>query len=63
LGYLTAVTSPNPVPTLFLLLWNVPHPPLNQHFFEGIRPLHQWFAIGLIALAVWHAAPTSYRRR
>jgi cytochrome b561 len=57
LGYLAAATSPNPVPTLFLLLLRVPHvigP--DQAIFDVIRPLHKWFAVGLIALAAWHAA-------
>jgi cytochrome b561 len=56
LGYLTASASPNPVPTLFLLLWRVPHAMgPDQAAFDVIRPLHKWVAIGLIAVAAWHA--------
>jgi cytochrome b561 len=57
LGYLTAAASPTVVPTLFFLLFNVPHliAP-DQAVFDVIRPVHKWLAIGLIALAAWHAA-------
>ena len=56
LGYLTAAASPTAVPTLFFLLLNVPHvigP--DQTVFDVIQPVHKWLAIGLIALAAWHA--------
>jgi cytochrome b561 len=56
LGYLTAAASPTNVPTLFLLILRVPHAIApDQATFDVIRPLHKWFAIGLIGLAVWHA--------
>jgi len=56
LGYLTAAASPTSVPTLFLLLWSVPHAIApDQAVFDVIRPVHKWLAIGLIALAAWHA--------
>jgi cytochrome b561 len=57
LGYLAAAASPNPVPTLFLLLLRVPHViEPDPAIFDVIRPLHKWLAVGLIALAAWHAA-------
>jgi len=57
LGYLTAAASPTMVPTLFFLLWNVPHMIApDEAVFDAIRPVHKWLAIGLIALAAWHAA-------
>ncbi len=56
LGYLTAAASPTAVPTLFFLIFNVPHliAP-DQAVFGAIRPVHKWLAIGLIGLAAWHA--------
>jgi cytochrome b561 len=57
LGYFAAAASPNPVPTLFMLLVRVPHVIApDEAVFDAIRPLHKWFAIGLIALAAWHAS-------
>jgi cytochrome b561 len=57
LGYLTAAASPTAVPTLFFLMLNVPHAITpDQAVFAVIRPVHKWLAIGLIGLAVWHAA-------
>jgi cytochrome b561 len=56
LGYLTAAASPTTVPTLFFLLFRVPHVIApDQAVFDAIRPLHKWLAIGLVGLAVWHA--------
>jgi cytochrome b561 len=61
LGYLTAAASPNQVPTLFLLLLNVPHAiGPDQSAFDVIRPMHLWLAIALIGLAIWHAARMSF---
>jgi cytochrome b561 len=55
LGYLTAAASPTAVPTLFFLLFSVPHAIApNQAVFDVIRPMHKWLAIGLIGLAAWH---------
>jgi cytochrome b561 len=56
LGYLTAAASPTTVPTLFFLLFRVPHliAP-GPAVFEAIRPVHKWLAIGLMGLAAWHA--------
>jgi cytochrome b561 len=57
LGYLTAAASPTAVPTLFFLMLNVPHVIApDEAVFDIIRPVHKWLAIGLIALALWHAA-------
>jgi len=57
LGYLTAAAAPGGVPTLFLLIVPVPHVLTpGQALFEVIRPFHLWAAIGLMALAAWHAA-------
>ncbi len=57
LGYLTAAASPTSVPTLFFMLWRVPHAIApNAAVFDVIRPVHKWLAIGLVALAAWHAA-------
>jgi cytochrome b561 len=56
LGYLTAAASPTAVPTLFFLLLRVPHAIApDQAVFDVIRSVHKWLAVGLIALAVWHA--------
>jgi cytochrome b561 len=64
LGYLTAAAAPGGVPTLFLLIVPVPHAlPPSQAVFEAIRPFHRWIAIGLIALAAWHAAVRSRVRQ
>lgn len=55
LGYLTAAASPTAVPTLFFLLWRVPHAIApDQAVFDVLRPVHKWLAIGLVGLAVWH---------
>ena len=60
-GYLTAAASPNPVPTLFMLLVLVPHAIApDQAVFDVIQPVHKWLAVGLIALAGWHAAKMSF---
>lgn len=57
LGYLTAAASPTVVPTLFFLLWRVPHAIApDSAVFAVIRPMHKWLAVGLVALAAWHAA-------
>ena len=57
LGYLTAAASPTAVPTLFFLVLRVPHAIApDQAVFDVFRPVHKWLAIGLIALAAWHAA-------
>jgi cytochrome b561 len=62
LGYLTAAASPTTVPTLFFLLFNVPHVIApDQTVFDAIRPVHKWLAIGLIGLAAWHAAQMRLR--
>jgi cytochrome b561 len=62
LGYLTAAASPTTVPTLFFLLFRVPHVIApDQAVFDAIRPLHKWLAIGLVGLAVWHAVRMSRR--
>jgi cytochrome b561 len=56
LGYLTAAASPTVVPTLFFLLFSVPHAIApDQAVFDVIRPVHKWLAIGLVGLATWHA--------
>jgi cytochrome b561 len=56
LGYLTAAASPTTVPTLFFLLFRVPHAIApDPAVFDALRPAHKWLAIGLLALAVWHA--------
>jgi cytochrome b561 len=61
LGYLTAAASPTDVPTLFFLLFRVPHVIVpDQAVFDVIRPVHKWMAIGLIGLAAWHAARMSF---
>ncbi|MGH7156253.1 MAG: cytochrome b/b6 domain-containing protein, partial [Acetobacteraceae bacterium] len=57
LGYLTAATAPVQVPTLFMLVVNVPHvvgP--NPWWFSVLRPIHRTFAITLMVLAAGHAA-------
>ena len=55
LGYLTATTSPTPVPTMFLLLLPVPHlTGPNPAAYEVVRQLHQWLAIALVGLGCWH---------
>jgi cytochrome b561 len=55
LGYLTAAVSPITVPTLFFMLFRVPHVIApDQALFDAIRPLHKWLAIGLAGLASWH---------
>lgn len=57
LGYVTAASSPVAIPTLFLLMFRIPHligP--DQAVFEIIRPLHLWLAVGLVGLAGWHGA-------
>ena len=57
LGYLAAAASPTAVPTLFFLIFSVPHAIApDQAVFDVIRPLHKWLAIGLIGHAAWHAA-------
>jgi cytochrome b561 len=57
LGYLAAAASPTAVPTLFFLMFNVPHViGQDQTVFDVLRPVHKWLAIGLIGLAAWHAA-------
>lgn len=64
LGYLTAATAPIQVPTLFLLLINVPHvvgP--NPWWFAILRSVHQAFAITLVALAGGHAAAAFQHHR
>jgi cytochrome b561 len=56
LGYLTAAAAPIAVPTLFFLLLRIPHVIApDQSLFDMLRPLHKYLAIGLIALASWHA--------
>jgi cytochrome b561 len=53
----TAAASPTAVPTLFFLILNIPHAIApDQSVFDVIRPMHKWLAIGLIAVAAWHAA-------
>lgn len=64
LGYLTAATSPTAVPTLFFLVLRVPHMIApDQAVFDIIRPLHKWLAVGLVALAAWHAARVAGRAK
>ena len=56
LGYLTAATSPVPVPTLFLMVWPVPHAiGPDTGLFEISKNSHRWSAVALVALAAWHA--------
>jgi len=64
LGYLTAATAPIQVPTLFLLIINVPHvvgP--NPWWFAILRPVHRAFAITLVVLAAGHAAAALQHHR
>ncbi len=56
LGYLTAATSPVPVPTLFLMVWSVPHAiGPDSGLFEIAKISHRWLAVALMALAACHA--------
>jgi cytochrome b561 len=56
LGYLTAAAAPIAVPTLFFLVLRIPHVIApDQALFDTLRPVHEYLAIGLIALAAWHA--------
>ena len=56
LGYLTAAAAPIAVPTLFFLVLRIPHVIApDQTLYAALRPLHKYLAIGLIALAAWHA--------
>jgi cytochrome b561 len=46
LGYLTAAASPLAIPTLFFMLFSVPHTiEPGQAVFDMIRPVHKWLAI------------------
>ena len=56
LGYLTAATAPAQVPTLFLLLINIPHVVgVDAQSYAVLRPVHLAAAVLLVALAVGHA--------
>jgi cytochrome b561 len=57
LGYLVAATAPAQVPTLFLLLINVPHLlPTDPARYALLLPIHRAAAILLVVLACGHAA-------
>jgi cytochrome b561 len=57
LGYLTAATAPAQVPTLFLLLINVPHVvDVDAQWYAALRPVHLAAAVLLVGLAGGHAA-------
>ena len=57
LGYLTAATAPAQVPTLYLLLLNIPHVVgVNAAWYAILRPVHLAAALLLLALAAGHAA-------
>lgn len=56
LGYLTAATAPAQVPTLYLLLIDIPHVlTTNAGAYAVLRPVHRAAAILLVALAAGHA--------
>jgi cytochrome b561 len=56
-GYLTAATAPIGVPTLFLGVVPVPHlVGTSKFWFDILRRVHLFLALGLVALASGHAA-------
>ncbi len=56
LGYFTAATAPAQVPTLFLLLINVPHlVGADAQWYAVLRPVHLAAAVLLVFLAIGHA--------
>jgi cytochrome b561 len=56
LGYFTAATAPAQVPTLFLLLINIPHlVGVDAQWYATLRPVHLTAAVLLVALAIGHA--------
>ena len=57
LGYLVAAIAPAQVPTLFLLLINVPHLlATDAGRYAVLMPIHRAAAIVLLVLACGHAA-------
>ena len=61
LGYLSAATAPERIPTLFLLIIPIPHVLApNPALFAILRAVHRALAITLVGLALGHAAAAIY---
>ncbi len=57
LGYLSAATAPERIPTLFFLIIPIPHVLApNAALFWALRWVHRALAIVLVGLALAHAA-------